>query len=271
MALRPTGRRVACREGGWAAFVRSSAKPSRLENLLTQAASARQPLNEGRALAKTLFLCLGGPIMPNLLGTGRLGRLSVAAAGALTALAVTAGDVLAADAAHGGEHKGGLPQLNPETFPTQIFWLALSFGALYYLMSKRALPRVAEVLEQRQERISRDLAKAAEVKEEADKALAAVEAAVAEARSNAHGVIAEAVAANEQTAAARSAETAAAVAERLRQADARIQAAKDEAVANVRSAAADIARDVVAKLAGVVAEPAAAEAAVAASMEGARS
>jgi F-type H+-transporting ATPase subunit b len=220
---------------------------------------------------KALSFCLGGPIMPNLFGTGRLGRLSVAAAGALTALAVTAGDVLAADAAHGGEHKGGLPQLNPETFPTQIFWLALAFGALYYLMSKRALPRVAEVLEQRQARISADLNKAAETKEEAEKVLAAVEAAIAEARSSSQAAIAESVAASDKAAAERGAAVAGAVAERLRQAEARIQAAKDEAVANVRSAAADIARDIVGKLAGVAADPAAAEAAVAASMEGARS
>lgn len=207
--------------------------------------------------------------MPNLLGAERLGRLSVVAAGALTALAVTAGDVLAAEAAHGGEHKGGLPQLNPETFPTQIFWLALTFGALYFLLSTRALPRVAEVLEQRQERISRDLAKAAEVKDEADKVFAAVESAVAGARSTAQTAIAETVAAADKEAAERSAATNAAVVERLRLAEARIAAAKQEAVANVRSAAADIARDVVAKLAGVSAEPAAAEAAVA-SIEGAR-
>ncbi|XKH35022.1 hypothetical protein ACIU1J_01600 [Azospirillum doebereinerae] len=90
--------------------------------------------------------------MPNLLAKGRLARWSGVAGASLVTLTTMAGTVLAAaaehapDAAHGGEHaSGGLPQLNPANFPTQIFWLALTFGVLYYLLSKkkrfRAWPR----------------------------------------------------------------------------------------------------------------------------------
>ncbi|HEY0833465.1 MAG TPA: ATPase [Azospirillum sp.] len=203
--------------------------------------------------------------MPNLL-KGRLARWSGVAGGALVTLTATAGAVLAATAEH-GEHAGGLPQLNPATFPTQIFWLALSFVALYWLLSKRALPVVAEVLEARQKTISDDLNKAAALKEEAEAAMAQVETALTDARAQAQAVIAQAVAEIEAANQARQSQVGADIAERLRQAEARIQSAKDEAVTNVRAAAADIARDVAAKLAGIDIDAAQAEAAVAAAIE----
>ncbi len=211
--------------------------------------------------------------MPNLLAKGRLARWSGVAGASLATLTVLAGNVLAAtaehapDAAHGAEHAGGLPQLNPATFPTQIFWLALTFITLYYLLSKKALPRVAEVLEERQERISRDLSKAASLKEEAEAVLAQVDKALAEARSEAQALIAKAAAEIDANTQARQAKLGADIAERLRTAEANIAAAKEQAIANVRGAAADIARDVAGRLAGVDVDAAQAEAAVAAVIE----
>jgi len=205
--------------------------------------------------------------MSNLLAKGRLARWSGVAGTTLATLTVMAAPVLAATAEHGGEHSGGLPQLNPATFPTQIFWLALSFGALYYLLSKKALPVVAQVLEERQERISRDLSKAASLKEEAETVMASVDKALAEARTQAQAVIAETVAAIEADNQARQSKVNADIADRLRDAEARITAAKDQALANVRGEAAGIVRDIAAKLGGVDADPAQVEAAVAAVIE----
>lgn len=211
--------------------------------------------------------------MPNLLALTRPSRWVGIAGTALAVLTVTAGTVLAAaaeaphGAEHGGEHAGGLPQLNPDTFPTQIFWLVVTFLTLYWLMSKKALPRVTEVLEERQERIDRDLNKAAALKEEAETVMAAVDKALGEARGNAQSEIGRTVGEIEKANAGRQEQVAADLVERMREAEARIQAAKDQAIANVRSAAADIARDVAAKLGGVETDPARAEAAVAAVIE----
>ncbi|MBP2227100.1 F0F1 ATP synthase subunit B family protein [Azospirillum agricola] len=212
--------------------------------------------------------------MPNLLAKGRLARWSGVAGASLVTLTTMAGTVLAAaaehapDAAHGGEHaSGGLPQLNPANFPTQIFWLALTFGVLYYLLSKKALPRVAEVLEARQERISRDLAKAAQLKDEAEAVLAQVEASLAGARAEALTLIGQASADIEANNQARQAALSADIAERLRTAEASIAAAKEQALANVRTASADIARDIAGRLAGVDVDQAQADAAVAAVIE----
>ncbi|MGE3740510.1 MAG: hypothetical protein AB7I59_13525, partial [Geminicoccaceae bacterium] len=65
------------------------------------------------------------------------------------------------------EHGGGLPQLDASTFPSQIFWLIVSFATLCWLLSRKALPRVSDILEARQSRISSDLDQAAALRNEA--------------------------------------------------------------------------------------------------------
>src|SRR3569623_2748389 len=91
---------------------------------------------------------------------------------------------VAAAAANEAAQSGGLPQLNPHHFTPQLFWLALTFIALLFVMSRIALPRVGEVIEERRDRIRRDLDAAARLKDETDKALAEYEKALADARSN---------------------------------------------------------------------------------------
>ena len=104
----------------------------------------------------------------------------------------------AANPEEGGKPEGGLPQLDVSAFPTQIFWLIISFALLYWIMSKMAVPRIAEVLEERQERITDDLETAERLKSEAEKVQADYEKALAEARSEAQGHI---KAANDEAAA----------------------------------------------------------------------
>jgi F-type H+-transporting ATPase subunit b len=75
--------------------------------------------------------------------------------------------------------------LDPGTFASQLFWLALSFGLLYLLLKRFALPRVGEVIEERRERIERDIAKAEALRGETELALATYERALGEARARA--------------------------------------------------------------------------------------
>ncbi|HYE50870.1 MAG TPA: ATPase [Azospirillaceae bacterium] len=164
----------------------------------------------------------------------------------------TAHDVAEGVAHETAEHvEGGLPQLNTATYPTQLFWLAVTFGTLLVLMSKVALPRVGEVLEARQEKIASDLDKAASFKAEADGVIAAYEKALADARGNAQKVMAEASAASDAAAAKRQAELAVELASRSKEAEGRIAAAKQTALENVRAVATETAQAAVARLAGV--------------------
>jgi F-type H+-transporting ATPase subunit b len=94
-------------------------------------------------------------------------------------------------AAAGAEKKGGLPQLDPTTFVPQLVWLVLTFGLLYLILSQIALPRVAEVLDERAQRIKRDLDEAERLKSETERALASYEQALTDARSKAGGIAKE--------------------------------------------------------------------------------
>ena len=80
------------------------------------------------------------------------------------------------------------PPLDPGTFAPQLFWLALTFGLLYLLLKRFALPRVGEVIEERRDRIERDLAQAEKLKAETEQALANYEQALGEARAKASAI-----------------------------------------------------------------------------------
>lgn len=151
----------------------------------------------------------------------------------------------------GGEHQAGLPQLNSATFPSQIFWLIVAFAALYYLLTKRALPRVGEILEARQERIAADLDRAAALRAEAEEALSRHQAVVAEAQAKAAAQI---KATQERIAAEmakRQAEVDADLNRKLAEAEARIGAARDAALAQVQNVAVEVAQAAVERLAGL--------------------
>ncbi|HYD99629.1 MAG TPA: F0F1 ATP synthase subunit B' [Alphaproteobacteria bacterium] len=205
----------------------------------------------------------------------RAKRAGLRLAGGATALLVPAMALAqeAATAAHdaaaaGGEaHSAGLPQLNPAVFAPQLFWLAVTFIVLYILMSKVALPRVGEVLEERQERITDDLDAAQARRAEADAVIAAYQKAVADARAEAGRLLARANDEVAQAGARRTEEVAAAIAAKTAEAERRIAAAKDADLSQVGAIAADIARQAAAKLGGVEADPAAAAGAVAAAMQ----
>ena len=85
-------------------------------------------------------------------------------------------------------HSDVFPPFDSSHFGSQLLWLAITFGLLYYLMSKIALPRIASILEERNDRIADDLAEAEKLKQETDEAFAAYEQALAEAKQNAHGI-----------------------------------------------------------------------------------
>ena len=48
---------------------------------------------------------------------------------------------------------GGMPQLNPEFWFSQIFWLIITFGIMFILLSKLVLPKISENLESRKAQI----------------------------------------------------------------------------------------------------------------------
>ena len=85
----------------------------------------------------------------------------------------------------------GLPQLDIATFPSQLIWLAITFAALFILMSRISLPQISQVLEERQHKIDENLKKAVSFKEEAEIAAETYTKAQAEVREEAYAIIIE--------------------------------------------------------------------------------
>ena len=143
-----------------------------------------------------------------------------------------------------------MPQLEPWSYPSQIFWLIVTFVTLYFVLSKVVIPRITSVLEARQEKIEDDLARAERLKTEAEQVLEEYNRSLDEARSEAQGLVKEAQAAMAADAAERSQALANELAERNREAEARIAESQQAALANIRPAAAEVAAAALGKLIG---------------------
>jgi F-type H+-transporting ATPase subunit b len=153
-------------------------------------------------------------------------------------------------AAAEGAKSGGLPQLEPAHFAPQLFWLAVCFAALYLLLSRVALPRVAEVINERRDRIRRDLDEAERLKGETESALAAYEQDLATARAQATALAREKREALAKTVEKERAQVESQVSAKVSAADARITDMKSRALAQVHTIAADTAQAIVEKLLG---------------------
>lgn len=88
----------------------------------------------------------------------------------------------------GGEHGGTFPPFDPSTFPSQLFWLAIVFIALYVMMAKKVIPQISAILEARAAKIASDLVEAEKAKSETDAAIASYEASLAAARNKANAI-----------------------------------------------------------------------------------
>lgn len=165
-------------------------------------------------------------------------------------LALAAGTLLA-EASRAADAKAGMPQFDLSKFPGQIFWLAVTFFVLYWIMNKVALPRIGEVLEARARRIGDDLDRAASLKGEAEQVRTAYEKTLAEARSKAQEVGRTTEAALTKEATDRQATLGNELTQRIREAEARIAAAKTAAMGNLAGVAADAARQAVERVAGL--------------------
>ncbi|NCO20560.1 MAG: F0F1 ATP synthase subunit B' [Rhodobacterales bacterium] len=88
-----------------------------------------------------------------------------------------------------GEVEVGMPQLDFSTYPNQIFWLVVALVAVYYILSRIALPRIGSVLAERQGTITNDIAAAEELKLKSVEAEKTYQKALADARAEANKIV----------------------------------------------------------------------------------
>lgn len=143
-----------------------------------------------------------------------------------------------------------MPQLDLSTYASQLFWLLLTFVPLYLIIARRAIPRISEVLEARQSKISDDLKKAAARKEEADAVRSEYEQLKAESHTKAQAMLKAAQDEMAAEAARRNNTLSTILAKRNGEAEQRIQAARNEALANLDSVVVDVISSATNKLIG---------------------
>ncbi|WP_309083601.1 F0F1 ATP synthase subunit B [Chelativorans sp.] len=190
----------------------------------------------------------------------------VASAFAQEAADHAAGETHTETGAEGG-HGGGFPPFLVETYPSQLLWLAITFGLFYLFLKKVVLPRIGSILEVRRDRIAQDLDQAARMKEEADAAVAAYEQELAEARKKASAIAQEARDAAKAEAEAERRRVEAGLESKLAEAEQRISAIKSSALSDVGAIAEETAATIIRELIGADVDRASLEAAVKASRQ----
>ena len=143
-----------------------------------------------------------------------------------------------------------MPQLDPDGFLPQLFWLAVTFLVLYLLMRRFAVPQVGRAIEARRQQFESDLGRAGELKAQAETVLASYERALATARGEAQARLRETAERMAAQAAECQRELAADLAQQVAEAEGRIAGAKDQALREIRGIAFDVGRSVVERLTG---------------------
>ena len=95
--------------------------------------------------------------------------------------------VVCVNQAFGSE--AGMPQLNPEFWASQIFWLILTFSSLYLIIWKVFLPKITLSIENRKSRVVNDLDEAQKLKENAEKKLNEYNKIIEESKKEAKKII----------------------------------------------------------------------------------
>ena len=86
---------------------------------------------------------------------------------------------------------GGMPQLNPEFWVSQIFWLTLTFGILYVILSKLILPKISANLELRKTQIQENIEAAEKQRESSESKLKEYESLVSKSKLEAKNIFKE--------------------------------------------------------------------------------
>ncbi len=157
---------------------------------------------------------------------------------------------------HTEAHSGAFPPFETSGFLSQLIWLALAFGLLYYLMDKVALPRIQAILHARAERLRTDLDQAQAMKSEADAAGLAYETALRDAQGKARDIAQTTRNALAAEADAKRKALEADLNTKLSSAEATIRTRTEAAMGNVRSIAGETAVAIVERLTGQAPDPA---------------
>ena len=149
-----------------------------------------------------------------------------------------------------------------EFYSSQVFWLLVFFGITFFVVGRGMVPKVMDTVAQRDKQIADDLHAAERARAKADEEEAAWRTRENANRVQAQGLIAQARANAAAATAERVAAAQATIDVKLTEAEGRIEEARRSAAAEIENIAADAARDIVSRVAGLSLDDAAVRAAV---------
>jgi len=146
-----------------------------------------------------------------------------------------------------------MPQINQlsEIFFSQLFWLLLVFGFIYFVIGRGMVPKIQGTVDAREKRISEDLEQAQAAREAAEKTEAAWRARMDAARADAAKVAQDARQESARQTEAKVKKAADKINLKVESAEAKIREALQSAKAEIESVAADAAQDMVGRLTGI--------------------
>lgn len=163
-----------------------------------------------------------------------------------------------------------MPQLSQiaEIYASQIFWLLVTFGFVFFVVGRGMVPKIAATVESRDQKIAGDLAAARAAQDEADRIEEEYRARQNDVRAEAQKITQAAKDKGAKDAEGRVQEADGTIATKMAAAEASIRSATDKALAEIEGVASDAASDLVAKLSGAKVTAAEASKAVKAVLHG---
>jgi len=138
-----------------------------------------------------------------------------------------------------------------ETYASQIFWMLITFGIIYFGIAKMMLPKISGNMESRDQKIASDLAAAEKARAKAQEAEGAGDNALNEARSEAQAAAAKAKAKAAENADKRLAEADAEIDAQMASAEKSLAKSRSKALGQIESVASEAAIDITQKVAGI--------------------
>ena len=155
------------------------------------------------------------------------------------------------------------------TYASQIFWILLVFGFIFFVIGRGMVPKVMATVEARDKQIAQDLAAAETARKAADAEEEAWRKRESANRAESQAIIAKAKVEAAKEAESRLAEVNAGLDARIAEAEARIAASRDSAMGEIEAVAAEAAEQIVSRIAGISVDQASARKAVQAELTGA--
>lgn len=163
-----------------------------------------------------------------------------------------------------------MPQINQlsQIFASQLFWLAIVFGIVYFVIGRGLVPKIQGVVDQRERTIAENLTQAQAAREAADATESMYREQMDASRSEAFKLAQDAKQAGAREVEKRIAEASEKIDSKIRKAEAKIGKSTEAALSEIENVAVEATRDIFAKLTGETVTDAAATRAVKAAING---